>query len=117
MRIVRTIVCRFIRWYGSRSLRRGGWKKLPSLNRRPVRKTLAVVIGLAGGGVGGGALYGASDRIGAYPAREPATPGDVAATIFWRHGVNPATEVLDQTGRPFRLAEGQPLAPLFSSST
>src|SRR5262245_2842078 len=39
---------------------------------------------LAGGGVVGGAVHGASDRIGAYPARDPVTPADLAATIYWR---------------------------------
>ena len=69
---------------------------------------------LAGGGVCGGAVYGASDRIGAYPSSDPATPADVAATIFWRFGIDPASEVRDQTDRPFRLAEGQPLTQLFA---
>jgi hypothetical protein len=69
---------------------------------------------LAGGGVQGGAVYGASDRIGAYPASDPVTPGDLAATVLWRFGIDPATEVRDQTDRPVRLAEGQPLARLFA---
>jgi hypothetical protein len=69
---------------------------------------------LAGGGVSGGAVYGASDKIGAYPARDPVTPADLAATVFWRFGIDPATELRDQTGRPFRLAEGQPLVSLFA---
>jgi hypothetical protein len=69
---------------------------------------------LAGGGLRGGTVYGASDRVGAYPARDPVTPGDLAATIFWRFGIDPDTEVRDQTGRPFRLAEGRPLVPLFA---
>ncbi len=68
---------------------------------------------LAGGGVRGGTVYGASDKIGAYPAHDPVRPGDLAATIFWRFGIDPATEVRDQTGRPFRLAEGRPLTELF----
>jgi Protein of unknown function (DUF1501) len=69
---------------------------------------------LAGGGVRGGAVYGASDRIGAYPSSDPTTPADVAATIFWRFGIDPALEVRDQTDRPFRLAEGEPLERLFA---
>ena len=69
---------------------------------------------LAGGGVRGGSVYGSSDRIGAYPASDPVTPGDLAATIFWRFGIDSDAEVRDQTGRPFRLAEGRPLAPLFT---
>lgn len=68
---------------------------------------------LAGGGVHGGTVYGASDRIGAYPAADPVRPGDMAATIFWRFGIDPDQEVIDQTGRPFKLADGQPIRKLF----
>ena len=69
---------------------------------------------LAGGGVRGGTVYGASDKIAAYPASDPVTPADIAATVFWRFGIDPATEVRDQTDRPFRLAEGEPLTRLFA---
>jgi hypothetical protein len=68
---------------------------------------------LAGGGVQGGSVYGASDRMGAYPARDPVTCGDLAATIFWRFGLNPATLVRDSLNRPHKIAEGEPLQPLF----
>jgi hypothetical protein len=69
----------------------------------------------AGGGVQGGAVYGSSDKIGAYPASDPVTPGDLAATIFWRFGIDPATEVHDQLGRPHRVATGTPLRGLFGA--
>lgn len=69
---------------------------------------------LAGGGVTGGSVYGASDRIGAYPAVDPVTPADLTATILWRFGIDSGLEVRDQTDRPFRLAEGTPLTRLFS---
>ena len=68
---------------------------------------------LAGGGVRAGAVHGSSDKIGAYPASEPVTPGDLAATIFWRFGIDPAAEICDATGRPYRLAEGEPIRALF----
>jgi uncharacterized protein (DUF1501 family) len=68
---------------------------------------------LAGGGIRGGAVYGASDRQGAFPAADPVTPADLAATIFWRFGIDPATEIHDRTGRPYRLSDGQPLRTLF----
>jgi hypothetical protein len=68
---------------------------------------------LVGGGVRGGSVYGASDRIGAYPAADPVRPGDLAATIFWRFGIDPEQEVRDQTDRPYKLAEGQPIRKLF----
>ncbi len=70
---------------------------------------------LAGGGVTGGAVYGASDRIGAYPAVDAVTPGDLAATIYWRFGIDPAAEIHDQTGRPHRLAVGEPIKQLFGA--
>ena len=50
---------------------------------------------------------GSSDKIGAYPDLNPVTPGDLAATIFWRFGLDPATELHDVDGRPFRLAAGR----------
>ena len=68
---------------------------------------------LAGGAVRGGAVYRASDKIGAYPAADPVTPGDLAATLFWRFGLDPATGIRDLTGRPYPLAEGKPLRRLF----
>jgi len=55
-----------------------------------------------------------SDRIGAFPAADPVTPGDLAATLFWRFGLDAKTEIHDFTGRPYRLAEGEPLRALFS---
>ena len=69
---------------------------------------------LAGGGVKGGGLYGSSDRLGAYPASDPVRPADLAATIFWRFGIDPATLIRDVTGRPYRIAEGEPIKSLFA---
>jgi Protein of unknown function (DUF1501) len=63
--------------------------------------------------VTGGAVHGASDKVGAYPATDPVTPADLAATIFWRFGLDPVTEIYDQTRRPFRLTEGEPIRRLF----
>jgi hypothetical protein len=68
---------------------------------------------LAGGGVRGGRVYGASDRLGAYPAADGVRPGDLAATLLWRFGVDPETEMRDLTGRPYHLAGGEPIRGLF----
>jgi len=68
---------------------------------------------LAGGGIRGGAVYGASDRIGAYPAADPVTPDDLAATMYWALGIDPATEVRDTLGRPLPIAAGRPITALF----
>jgi hypothetical protein len=69
---------------------------------------------LAGGGVRGGAVHGSSDHIGAYPATDPVTPGDLAATLFWRFGLDPTKHINDLTGRPYRLADGEPIRTLFA---
>lgn len=68
---------------------------------------------LAGGGVKGGFVYGASDKLGAYPDEYPVTPADLAATIYWRFGFDPKHELHDLFGRPYRLAEGRPITDLF----
>lgn len=68
---------------------------------------------LAGGGVRGGAIHGSSDRNGAYPATEPTRPDDVAATLFWALGIDPATEVYDTLKRPLPIAAGRALTGLF----
>lgn len=68
---------------------------------------------LAGGGIRGGTIFGSSDKDGAYPATDPVTPADLAATIYWRFGLDPRTEVHDQAGRPYRIAEGRPITEIF----
>lgn len=67
---------------------------------------------LAGGGIRGGMRYGASDELAAYPARDPVRLDDLAATMFWLLGIDPATEIQDHLGRPFSIAGGEPLVGL-----
>ncbi|MGE3822229.1 MAG: DUF1501 domain-containing protein, partial [Isosphaeraceae bacterium] len=68
---------------------------------------------MAGGGVTPGAVHGSSDRIGAYPATDPVTPDDVAATMYWALGLDPATEFRDTLDRPLRIATGEPITGIF----
>jgi len=68
---------------------------------------------LAGGGVAGGQVYGASDRWAAYPSRDPVSPDDLGATILHALGIDPATEVHDPLGRPLQINYGRPVLPLF----
>ena len=58
---------------------------------------------LAGGGFKAGYVHGASDKLGAFPARDPLTPGDVIATIYHPLGIRHDQEVYDQLDRPHRL--------------
>lgn len=66
----------------------------------------------AGGGVRGGQVIGASDRLGAYPAASPQTPENLAATIYSALGI-PATAVWhDESDRPHSIYYGEPIAGL-----
>ncbi len=58
---------------------------------------------LLGGGIRPGYLHGASDRIGAFPSRDPLVPGDVIATIYHCLGIDAEEELRDQLQRPHRL--------------
>jgi hypothetical protein len=64
---------------------------------------------LAGGGVRGGQVYGASDQQGAYPADKPVAPPDLIATILHLLGVPPEFQIRDRAGRTLPACHGQPL--------
>jgi hypothetical protein len=70
---------------------------------------------MAGGGVRGGQIYGASDAIGARPIDKPVRPDDITATLFHALGLDPETIVYDQLHRPMPISAGQPLHGLFGS--
>ncbi len=71
---------------------------------------------LAGGGVRGGQVYGASDKQGAFPTDNPVSPADFAATLYHCLGLPPEAEVPDRLGRPVRIAEGQPVRALLEGA-
>jgi hypothetical protein len=65
---------------------------------------------MTGGGVKPGVVFGSSDKMGAYPEVDPASPGDVVATVYQLLGVDPTTTVPDLFGRPIHIAHGgQPI--------
>jgi hypothetical protein len=68
----------------------------------------------AGGGVRGGAVVGATDRFGGEPDRDPQRPEDFAATLFRGLGLAAHTVWQDESGRPFPLTDGRPIAELFA---
>jgi uncharacterized protein (DUF1501 family) len=58
---------------------------------------------LAGGGIKGGYIHGASDRIGGLPSRNPVAPADIVATIYHCLGIPADLELRDRLNRPFQL--------------
>jgi len=67
---------------------------------------------LAGGGVTGGAVVGASDKIGAYPADRPQKPENLAATIYHSLGIPPNAVWHDELDRPHQIYYGEPIREL-----
>jgi uncharacterized protein (DUF1501 family) len=68
---------------------------------------------LAGGGIGGGQVYGSSDAHAAYPRERATTPADLIATVYHALGV-PAEQTLpDVNGRPHFVRPGQAIDELF----
>jgi hypothetical protein len=64
---------------------------------------------LAGAGIPGGAVYGSSDRLAAYPASNPVTPQDLAATMYHLLGIDRHLTIRDVQGRPYALSTGEPV--------
>ena len=64
-------------------------------------------VALAGAGIRGGAVHGASDRIGAQPRDGRVRPEDLTATIFHCLGHAPDTEMHDSVNRPIPISRGQ----------
>jgi hypothetical protein len=63
---------------------------------------------LAGGGVRGGQVFGASDKHAAYPVSDAVDPVDVHATIYHLMGIDaPATVLHDRLLRPLPLCAGK----------
>lgn len=69
---------------------------------------------LAGGGVRGGNIVGASNAIGAYPTETPVGPPDMVATIYHALGLNPHALVVDaRLNRTLQLSDGDVIPGMF----
>jgi hypothetical protein len=94
----------------------GEFGRSPRINSSGGREHWPLVqsIVLAGAGIPGGSVYGASDRLGAQPADKPVTPPDLIATFLHLLGVRPDVQLHDRSGRPLRACEGRPLRALLA---
>ncbi len=86
----------------------GEFGRTPKLNTRGGRdhwpRVFSVV--MAGGGVPGGQVIGASDRVGESPSDNPISPSDLARTIYALLGINPDHELKTADGRPVPVNQG-----------
>jgi len=67
---------------------------------------------LAGGGVRGGQVHGASDAKGAHVADKPVAPADLLATMWHQLGIDPNMTIHDNLARPHALSRGRVLHEL-----
>lgn len=87
---------------------------LPSHYKQPGRDHWGAVqsVFLAGGGIQGGRVVGGSDEIGAYPAFDPQTPENFAATIYEALGIPKTAAWHDELARPHHVYHGDPIPGL-----
>lgn len=93
----------------------GEFGRTPKINENAGRDHWAPCYStvLAGGGVRGGQVYGASDAHAAYVKDSPVRPEDLGATILHAFGVSPESPIYDAANRPVRASKGQPVTALF----
>jgi uncharacterized protein (DUF1501 family) len=82
--------------------------RTPRLNTMQGRDhwSRAFSVALAGGGVRGGQVIGASDDEGAMPKHRPVTPEDVAHSIYLLLGLDPEKELPSTSGRRIPIVRG-----------
>jgi hypothetical protein len=92
----------------------GEFGRTPKINANAGRDHWAAcnTVVLAGAGINGGQVHGASDRLAAYPARDPVRPEELAATIYHLLGVPAHLTLRNAEGRPQALTTGHPVWPL-----
>jgi hypothetical protein len=93
----------------------GEFGRTPRVNGQAGRDHWArsMSVFLAGGGIPGGTVVGATDERGIAPSRDACSPDDLAATVFKRLGFPSRHEVRSASGRPIAIfREGRCLEPL-----
>lgn len=95
----------------------GEFGRTPKINAKGGRDHWGPVFScaMAGAGIAGGQVYGASDKTGGHPIEDRVQPGDLTATMFHLLGINPQSMFTDREGRPHRLTEGAPLFKLLGT--
>ena len=90
--------------------------RTPKFNGRAGRDHWGPVfsVALAGGGIRGGVIHGASDALGAYPRQGLVRPEDLTATMFHCLGFAPETEFHDNQNRPYTISRGQVIQPILA---
>jgi len=67
---------------------------------------------LAGGGIRGGRVVGASDKHASYPTDDPINPVDIQATMYQCMGLDPHQLIYDRSQRPWEISTGKVIRQL-----
>jgi len=96
----------------------GEFGRAPQMNRAGGRDhwTHGFSAVLAGGGLRGGQIIGATDPEGGKEPHDPRPVADLHATILTAFGLDPAKEYPTPIGRPIKLSEGRPMPELLGAS-
>lgn len=88
--------------------------RLPQHYKLPGRDHWGAVqsVFFAGGGVKGGRVIGSTDPTGGYPASDPVTPEQMAATIYQSLGLPQSIAWHDAENRPHYVYHGDPIPGL-----
>lgn len=69
---------------------------------------------VAGAGIPGGQVYGASDETASSPKEKPVHPTELLATVYYALGIDPEMTVYNHLDQPRELVQGEPLTDLWS---
>ncbi|NNE90858.1 MAG: DUF1501 domain-containing protein [Verrucomicrobiales bacterium] len=83
----------------------GEFGRTPKINKDAGRDhwSFAMSVLMAGGGIPGGQIVGATDVKGYYANENVYAPEDFASSIYTKMGINPETVLRDTAGRPVQL--------------
>jgi uncharacterized protein (DUF1501 family) len=101
-------------WKNTVVLWTGEFGRTPRINQNSGRdhwaRCWSVVVG--GGAIKGGQVYGSTSKDGMDLKSDPCSIGDLFATVYKGLGLDPASKVRDNLGRPLEIADGKPLKGL-----
>lgn len=95
----------------------GEFGRTPKINAKGGRDHWGSVFSfaMAGAGISGGQVFGASDREGGRPKEDRVEPGDLTATLYHLAGIDYRSTFQDREGRGHRLTEGAPIFKLLGT--
>lgn len=95
----------------------GEFGRTPKINGKAGRDHWGAVFSfaIAGAGISGGQVVGASDKFGGHPIEDRVQPGDLIATIYHLLGIDHKRILTARDGRALPVTHGQPIEKLLGN--